>query len=87
MERDALLDYGASYLQQERMSISSDAYQAIICKDCDMFASTNMELGVPVCRKCKNGTFTRVTIPYAFKLLTNYLNAAGMRVKLATKEI
>lgn len=87
MERDALLDYGASYLQQERMSISSDAYPAIICKTCNMFAWTNMELAIQVCRKCKNGVFTRVVIPYAFKLLTNYLNAAGMRVKLQTKEI
>lgn len=87
MERDALLDYGAAYLQQERMNISSDAYQAIVCKDCGMFAATNMELGVPRCRKCHNGTFTRVTIPYAFKLLTHYLAAANMRVKLRTKEI
>jgi DNA-directed RNA polymerase beta subunit len=87
MERDALLDYGASYLQQERMNISSDAYQAIVCKDCGMFAATNMELGVPRCRKCHTGTFTRVTIPYAFKLLTHYLAAANMRVKLRTKEI
>jgi DNA-directed RNA polymerase III subunit RPC2 len=87
MERDALLDYGASYLQQERMVISSDAYQAIVCRDCCMFAATNMGLGVPRCRKCPNATFTRVIIPYAFKLLTNYLAAANMRVKLKTKEI
>lgn len=87
MERDGLLDYGASYLLQERMNISSDAYQAIVCQGCGMFAATNMELGVQRCRKCHTGTFTRVTIPYGFKLLTHYLAAANMRVKLRTKEI
>jgi DNA-directed RNA polymerase beta subunit len=69
------------------MTISSDAYQAIICQCCGMFAATNMELGVAKCRKCINGTFTRVIIPYAFKLLTNYLNAANMKITLRTKEI
>jgi DNA-directed RNA polymerase beta subunit len=87
MERDALLNYGASYLQQERMCVSSDGYQAIICKDCGAFTATNIELGVPRCRGCINGTFARVIIPYAFKLLTDYLAAANMRIKLRTKEI
>ena len=87
MERDALLEYGASYLQQERMVISSDAYQAIVCRSCDMLASTNVNITNQVCRKCNTETFTRVRIPYAFKLLTNYLNAANLKVTFKTRTI
>ena len=86
MERDALIEYGAAYLTQERMSISSDAYQAIVCKDCGMWATSNVERGDIRCRKCHTGTFTRLVIPYSFKLLTHYLAAANLRVRLRTRE-
>jgi DNA-directed RNA polymerase beta subunit len=87
MERDALLEYGANNLLQERMIISSDAYQAVVCKQCRLFATTNIETGEPSCSKCNFGTFTRVRIPYTFKLLSNYLSAANMKVSVRTKEI
>jgi DNA-directed RNA polymerase beta subunit len=87
MERDALLEYGASYLQQERMVISSDAYQAIICRECEMFASTDIANTSQTCRRCNTATFTRVRVPYAFKLLTNYLNAANLKVTFKTKRV
>lgn len=87
MERDALLEYGANYLQQERMVVSSDAYQALVCQSCGAFATTDIETGEPTCKGCEDHNFTRVNIPYAFKLLTNYLNAVGMKVTLRTRRI
>lgn len=86
MERDALIEYGAAYLTQERMNISSDAYQAIVCKDCGLFAILNVERGDIRCKRCP-GTFTRVLIPYSFKLLKQLLEAVNIRLKLKTREI
>jgi DNA-directed RNA polymerase III subunit RPC2 len=34
MERDCLIGYGASLLIQERLMISSDQYNADVCKVC-----------------------------------------------------
>lgn len=87
MERDALVEYGAAYLTQERMSISSDLYEAVVCRECGQPAIMNVDLGVPRCRHCPTAEFTRIQIPYSFKLMTQLLAAAGVKLKLVTKEI
>lgn len=87
MERDAIIEHGASHLLQERLSISSDAHQVIVCKDCGMWATSNVERGDIRCRRCHTGEFRRLNIPYSFKLLTHFLAAANMKVKLRTKDI
>lgn len=87
MERDALIEYGAAYLTQERMSVSSDLYEAVVCRECGQPAIMNVDLGVPRCRHCPTAEFTRVQIPYSFKLMTQLLAAAGIKIKLVTKEI
>lgn len=87
MERDAFIEHGSSYLLQERLSISSDAYQAIVCKNCGMWATLNIERGDIHCRKCHTGEFRRLTIPYSFKLLTHFLAAANLKVRLRVKDI
>ena len=88
MERDALIEYGAAYLTQERMNISSDAWQGVVCRHCGQFAISNVEQGTFRCRACReNAEFTRVQLPFAFKLMTQILAAANIKLKLGTKEV
>jgi DNA-directed RNA polymerase beta subunit len=87
MERDALVEYGAGYLTQERMSISSDLYESIVCRECGQPAIMNVDMGIPRCRKCPSSEFTRIQIPYSFKLMSQLLAAAGIKIKLITKEV
>lgn len=88
MERDALIEYGAAYLTQERMVISSDAWQGIVCRTCGQFANLNVEQGNFRCRACReDAEFTRIQIPYAFKLMTQILAASHVKLKLGTREI
>lgn len=79
MERDALIGYGASYLLQERMVISSDAYDVIVCQECGMWAVSSYFSAEIRCRKCQTSRFGRLTIPYAYKLFSDYL--VGLNIK------
>jgi len=85
MERDAMIEHGASSLLQERLVISSDAYQAIVCEGCGTLAISKVE-GEFRCRACPSGTFGRVTIPYVFKLMVQLLSGANIKLKLRTRE-
>lgn len=86
MERDALIEHGASYLLRERMVVSSDAYQAIVCEGCGTFAISD-ERGEFRCQGCHSGTFGRIEIPYVFKLMMQLLSGANIRLKLRTKVV
>ena len=88
MARDAITQYGASNILQERMVISSDAYTAIVCQGCGTFAISNINRGVFECRHCEeNATFGKVVIPYAYKLMTQILAAANIKITVKTKEL
>lgn len=86
MERDALIQHGAAYLLQERMSISSDAWQGIVCKDCGRLAVHKIELGTFSCSHCKTEKFVRINIPYAMKLYIQLLAALNIDVRLHTRD-
>lgn len=86
MERDVLIEYGAAYLTQERMSISSDAWQGVVCKGCGQFAINNVERGDFRCRMCPHGEFVRVQVPYSYKLMSQLLSAANIKLSQRTKD-
>jgi DNA-directed RNA polymerase subunit B len=86
MERDVLIEYGAAYLTQERMSISSDAWQGVVCQECGQFAINNVERGDFRCRMCKHGEFVMVKVPYSFKLMSQLLSAANIKLTLRSKD-
>ncbi|KAL6720160.1 DNA-directed RNA polymerase III complex subunit Rpc2 [Lecanora helva] len=68
MERDCLIAYGASQLLLERLMLSSDAHVVDICGTCGMMGY----LGY--CQTCKKSEgMTKMTIPYAAKLLIQEL--------------
>lgn len=67
MERDCLIAYGASQLLLERLMLSSDAYEAVVCESCGLFASSPTW-----CQYCKSSAKQRIStvrLPYACKLL------------------
>ncbi|VUZ43037.1 unnamed protein product [Hymenolepis diminuta] len=67
MERDCLIAYGASQLLLERLMLSSDAYEAVVCEACGLFASSPTW-----CQYCKSSAKQRISkirLPYACKLL------------------
>lgn len=68
MERDCLIAYGASQLLLERLMLSSDAHQVDVCTGCGLMGYQGW------CQSCKKSQgMTRMTIPYAAKLLVQEL--------------
>lgn len=84
MERDAIIAYGASHLIRERTMISSDWYRMIVCKNCGQYAKSNAETGEIRCKVCIENEFRNVEIPFSFKLLTQYLSGANIKVSIRT---
>lgn len=79
MERDCLIAYGASQLLLERLMISSDAVEIDICEGCGLFGYRGY------CNTCQGtGGVTKMTMPYAAKLLVQELISmnVGVRLKL-----
>ena len=84
MERDALIAYGASHLLNERTMKSSDAYKMIVCRGCGQNARSNAETGEIRCNVCVRNDFRMVEVPFSFKLLTQYLSGANIKVSIRT---
>ena len=88
MERDCLVSYGVSRTLMERYLYASDAYNAPMCKDCGIVAEhaystkhgPTVKGVVASCRLCGGKNVAEVTMPYAYKLLTQELYAMGVSV-------
>ena len=62
MERDCLIGYGTAMLLQERLMISSDAFNADVCGHCGLLGSAGW------CQFCRSGdNMAVVRMPYAAK--------------------
>ena len=70
MERDCFIAYGASQLLLERLLISSDAYEAVVCETCGLLATSPSW-----CQYCRSSSqpIAKVRMPYACKLLLQEL--------------
>jgi len=81
MERDCLIAYGASQLLLERLMISSDAVTLDICQRCGLFGYKGF------CQTCKSTReVTRMTMPYAAKLLVQELISMNVGVRLQLED-
>ncbi|KAL8742500.1 MAG: hypothetical protein Q9190_005021 [Brigantiaea leucoxantha] len=81
MERDCLIAYGASQLLLERLMISSDAHQVDVCDICGMMGYQGY------CQSCKKTEgITRMTIPYAAKLLIQELLSMNVKTRLVLED-
>lgn len=84
MEKDAFISHGASALVQERLCLSSDAYQAVYCKACGVPATVDKLTSQYICRECgQSDKLVTVTLRYAYKLLQNYLSSVGIKLKFS----
>ena len=81
MERDCLIAYGASQLLLERLMLSSDAHQVDVCEKCGMMGYQGY------CQSCKKTDgMTRMTIPYAAKLLIQELLSMNIMAKMTLED-
>lgn len=81
MERDCLIAYGASQLLLERLMISSDAHEVDICEVCGLMGYQGW------CQTCKSTRgVTRMTMPYAAKLLVQELLSMNVLVRLKLED-
>ncbi len=83
MERDVLIAHGAAALIKERLVDSSDKYVMYVCEQCGLIVWFDSKRNRPVCPiHGDKGTFARVIVPYAFKLLLQELMSLGIYPKL-----
>ena len=81
MERDCLIGYGAAMLLQERLMISSDAFNADVCGQCGLLG------GAGWCQYCRSGEhMAALRIPYACKLLFQELQAMNIVPRLQLRD-
>ena len=86
MERDCMVSHGAANFIHDRTYECSDKYQVHICNYCGMIAIFNQEKNIYCCQPCENFvSFSRVNIPYAFKLLTQELITMNIAPRIITK--
>ena len=96
MERDVMIAHGMSKFCRERLYDVSDKYGANVCKKCGMIASYNDgvrnsvyregEFTTYQCNTCNNTTdFAFVEIPYAYKLLSQELQAINVVPRIITE--
>jgi DNA-directed RNA polymerase III subunit RPC2 len=81
MERDCLIAYGASQLLLERLMISSDAHDVDICEVCGLMGYQGW------CQTCQSTRgVTKMTMPYAAKLLVQELLSMNVLVRLKLED-
>ena len=95
MERDVMIAHGMSKFCRERMFNAADKYSVHICKRCGMVATynngdkgvmrTKQGMTVHKCNTCDNVTdFSYVEIPYAYKLMSQELQAINIVPRIIT---
>lgn len=81
MERDCLIAYGASQLLLERLMLSSDAHEVDICGTCGLMGYQGW------CQTCKSTRgVTKMTMPYAAKLLVQEMLSMNVLVRLKLED-
>ncbi|KAH0720987.1 hypothetical protein KY290_006270 [Solanum tuberosum] len=87
MERDCLIAYGASMLIHERLMLSSDPFEAQVCRKCGLLGYYNYKLKIGICSMCKNGeNMSTMKLPYACKLLFQELQSMNIVPRLKLTE-
>ena len=95
MERDVMIAHGMSKFCRERMYNVADKYAVHVCKKCGMIATFNsgdngimrgkQGMTIHKCSTCENYTdFSYVEVPYAYKLMSQELQAINVVPRLIT---
>nr|ALK02064.1 RNA polymerase III second largest subunit [Wickerhamiella domercqiae] len=81
MERDCVVAYGASQLLVERLMLSSDVFDVVVCQKCGLVGITEW------CHVCESAEHLEtMKLPYAAKLLFQELMAMNIAPRLELKE-
>lgn len=81
MERDCLIAYGASQLLLERLMLSSDKHEVDVCEICGLMGYQGY------CKTCESTKgVSRMTMPYAAKLLVQELLSMNVLVRLRLED-
>jgi len=97
MERDVMIAHGISRFCRERMYDVSDKYSTHVCNKCGMIAAFNdgkknrmydtADFSVHTCNTCDNHSdFSKVEIPYAYKLMSQELQTINVVPRLITEK-
>lgn len=97
MERDSLIAHGTAFLCEDRLLNCSDRHTAHVC--CGSLLSSytlcstsgsealSMDKSKVHCRLCgRSDQWKLITVPYAFRYLTNELAGMGIRLEFKTAE-
>jgi len=82
MERDAMIAHGCSQFLKERLVDTSDIYNIEVCNKCGIIATKMINKDVYYCMTCNGTEISKVTVPYAFKLLIQELMAINILPKI-----
>jgi len=96
MERDVMIAHGISRFCRERLYEVSDKYSTFVCNKCGMIASfnngdknrkyTNNDFSIHLCHTCDNRSdFSKVEVPYAYKLLSQELQTINIVPRIITQ--
>ena len=81
MERDCFISHGLSAVLRERLFLSSDEFQIHCCNTCgSILTSINKNVKCDNC-SIKNIEYSKIKLPYACKVLFQYLNAVGISTR------
>lgn len=96
MERDVLIAHGMAQYAKEKLIDVSDTYDTYVCNVCGMFAQrmndknnkiTPSVNDVYQCPNCADSVETsKITIPYAFKLLVQELQSCNINPRLHIRD-
>jgi DNA-directed RNA polymerase II subunit RPB2 len=87
MEKDTQVGHGTAQMLKERLVEMSDRYPCKICDICGLIARRVPGTDYHMCDGCKNTTkISTVIIPYAFKLLTQELQAMHVDTRIRTEK-
>jgi len=98
MERDVMIAHGMSKFCKDRLYDVSDAYSMHTCNKCGMVAAfnngnnknkyANVDFTIHKCKTCNNtSSFSKVDVPYAFKLMSQELQTINIVPRIVTSSI